>query len=124
MPVYGTPPGTPVAIYPGDFPFPLFGTGSQGGPFAGEIVTAGEKSIAMARGVDTWAGNTYTTFEILWLAAGTCIIQGANQDVDASYVTLYTSTSVTTDNYTDVASWSFYRVLSSSNGTLLVLAKR
>ena len=80
--------------------------------------------MAMARAVDKWAGNTITTFQISWAATGTCIIQGANQDVPGAYETLYTSTGMALDTYSDGNSWSFYRVLSSSNGTLLVLAKR
>lgn len=121
MPLYGVAQagGVLTAIQPGDS-ITLF---------AAETLTAPQASVAFNRGYSPSATDAGTTFQILFASAptSTLAIQGSNLDVDADYVTLYTSTSKQQDGYTDIGRWAFYRaklLTQSGGGAVTVIAQR
>lgn len=121
MPAYVA--GRAPDLRPGDMGYSIFdGT---------ETPSAGLSSLAFARGQSPSGADQGTTFSISFPSASpnaTVLIQGSNQDVDAQYQTLWTSTGLQYDNFTDdVGRWAFYRSqLSaySSGGMPAVIAKR
>lgn len=122
MPAYGTPQagGVLTSLIPGDPLHYLFNA---------ETLTAPIASIAFSRGTGTADGTPEMTFQISFVSAPTAVvvIQGSNQDIDALYATLWTSTNTQDDNYTDTARWAFYRarlVSQSGGGALTVTVKR
>jgi hypothetical protein len=87
--------------------------------FNAEVLTAPQASVAFSRANAPGAQTTYT-FSIDYASAPTAVmtIQGSNTDVDADYVTLYTSTSIQHDFWTDTGAWKYYRaaLVSQSGG--------
>lgn len=94
-----------------------------------EIPGASIKSAPFSRGESPSGSDQGSTFSMDFVSAPTAVvlIQGANVDAEANYVTLWTSTNTQHDNYTDTARWAFYRaVLStySAGGMPVVRVKR
>jgi hypothetical protein len=90
------------AVYPGD-DYTLFNA---------EVVATGSTSVAFVRAMAPNATQTAMTFSIDWAAVptgSTIVIQASNTDLDADYVTVYTSTALQHDLYTDVGQSAFYR---------------
>lgn len=122
MPSYSTlqAGGVKTALMPGDS-LALFNN---------EAVTTGESSISFNRARGPIGADSGTTFSIDWAASptgSTVVIQVANQDVDADYVTVYTSTAKQHDAYTDIGRAKFYRAqvtTYSAGGNLTVIAQR
>lgn len=129
MPLYGvaqaggnqTSPGLNLTdVSPGDT-FILFNA---------ETLTAPQASVAFNRGFGPGMSDQGTTFQIKFAATpvtGTLAIQGSNVDIDGSYETLYTSTNVQYDSYTDTGRWRFYRaklLTQSAGGAVTVIAQR
>jgi hypothetical protein len=122
MPVYGSPQsgGVLTALAPGDT-LTLFG--------AAESLTAPVSSIAFARQMGPGETDAGTTFTIDFAAAPTSsvLIQGSNQDIDATYQTLLTSSNKQHDNLTDTGRWKYYRAQlasQSAGGAVTVIAQR
>lgn len=119
-PIYTPKPGLNLtSLGPGEF-MKLFDA---------EVVAAGQASIAISRGNSPSAADNGITFQIIWASAPTAVIeiQGSNVDVDADYETLYSSSNVRYDNYTDTVRWQYYRakVISySAGGACTVNAQR
>lgn len=119
MPAYVA--GQACDLRPGDPFYNLFnGT---------ETPAAVMPSVAFARGQSPSGADQGTTFQISFASAPTAVvlIQGANQDVEALYETLWTSTNTQYDNYTDTTRWAFYRAkisTYSAGGMPVVTAKR
>jgi hypothetical protein len=99
------------ALYPGDS-LTLFNAETPG---------AGVASIAFCRAEGASQNDAGTTFQIDAATVGV-EIQGANQDLDAEYRTVFTST-IAKDNYTDTTRWAFYRAV-SAGGVTTVIAQR
>lgn len=122
MPNYGTPQsGGLTALAPGESMY-LFGSAA-----AGETPTAPQASIPFARVISASQSDQGTTFQIIFTASPTAVveIQASNVDVPGDYVTVYTSTNTQFDAYTDVGRSAFYRArLLSGTGTLTVIAQR
>ena len=100
----------------------LFGSAA-----AGETPAAPQASIPLARAISASQSDQGTTFQIIFTASPTAVveIQASNVNVDADYVTVYTSTNTQFDAYTDVGRSAFYRArLLSGSGTLSVIAQR
>lgn len=121
MPVYGVPQsgGVLACISPGES-ITLFNA---------ETLTAPQASVAFNRGNSPSLSDQGTTFQILFATAptSTLAIQGSNVDVDAAYVTLFTSTSKQQDSYTDTQRFAFYRaklLTQSAGGAVTVIAQR
>lgn len=122
MPNYGTVQsgGVVTSLQPGESML-LWNAESPSAPVA---------SIPFNRapgpGPDADAG---TTFTISFASAPTATIdiQAANQDVDAQYITIFTSTNKQVDSFTDGQRFAFYRAKltsQSAGGALTVLAQR
>lgn len=112
MPNYGTPQsGGLTALAPGESMY----------LFNAETPAASTASIPFARAISASQNDAGTTFQILAAAAGV-LIQCSNVDVDADYVTVYTSVSAH-DAYTDIGRSAFYRAV-SPGGLLTVIAQR
>lgn len=97
--------------------------------FNAESPAAPQASVAFARGYSPSGDDAGITFQISFAVAPTAVvaIQGSNVDLDAAYETLYTSTNVQFDNYTDTTRWAFYRaklVTQSAGGALTVRVQR
>ncbi len=115
MPTYGTPQAGSnslgaafnlTSLVPGD-KFTLFdGT---------ETAASGLKSVAISRGYSPTGSNTMT-FYVSGAPAGTTVdIQGANEDVDASYLTLSTITPVSGNGaYSDDGTAQYLRATLSA----------
>lgn len=120
---------------------PLYGVAQAGGVltclipgdsmtlFAAETLTAPQASVAFNRGESPSGNDQGCTFQILFATAptSTLAIQGSNLDVDADYVTLFTSTSKQQDGYTDTGRWAFYRaklLTQSAGGAVTVNVQR
>jgi hypothetical protein len=121
MPNYGMPQagGTLTALQPGDSMY----------LFNAEAPAAPQASIAFARGYSPSGDDSGITFQILFAAAPTAqvVIQASNVDADANYQTVFTSTNLQNDNYTDTVRWKFYRaklVSQSAGGALTLIASR
>ena len=122
MPNYNTlqAGGTVTAIQPGDS-ITLFNA---------EAPAAGQASISFATGYSPGGGPAHAiTFTIDYAAAPTAVmvIQGSNRDIDADYQTLYTSTSIQHDSYSDGGGYAYYRAkqISESGGQpVTVIAQR
>lgn len=102
MPNYGTvQAGGIVALYPGDEPYYLFNA---------ESPTAPQASVPFARAMGPTQGDNGSTFQILYVNAPTAVIaiQGSNIESAADYITVYTSTNLKTDVYTDIGRFAFY----------------
>ena|ERR1019366_7152669 len=122
MPAYNSPQpgGVLTDLRPGD---PLYYLWNA------ETPAAGTASVAFCRGQSPSGSDEGMTFQMSWAVAptGTVVIQGANQDIDALYETLWTSTSTQLDNYTDTTRRTFYRaklVEYAAGGALTVSVKR
>lgn len=98
--------------------------------FNNEAVVNGEASIPFNRANGPSGDDAGTTFSIDWQNAptgSTVVIQASNTDVDANYVTVYTSTAQQHDLYTDIGRSKFYRAkvtTYASGGNLTVTAQR
>ena len=97
--------------------------------FNAETLTAPQASIAISIGPAVGGGYAPLTFDIEFAAAptATVAIQGAMNDVDSAYQTLYTSTSLQQDNYADYGKFRFYRaklLTQSAGGALTVTVSR
>jgi hypothetical protein len=98
--------------------------------FNAETVTAPQSSIAVARGYNPAGGAAVPmVFTIHFAAAPTAsvLIQGSNVDVDAQYQTVFTSTGLQDENYTDYGIFQFYRAQlasQSAGGALTVIVQR
>lgn len=121
MPAYNTPQagGTLTSVIPGDS-YTLFNA---------ESLTAPISSIAFSRGESPSGSDQGMTFQMSFASTPTAVvvIQGSNQDIDALYETIWTSTNTQYDNYTDTTRWAFYRaklVSQSGGGALTVTVKR
>lgn len=121
MPTYGTPQagGVLTSVQPGDA-YTLFNA---------ETPADGTASVAFALANGPAPGENSKTFHIDFAAAPTAVvvIQCANQDVEADYVTVYTSTNTQHDAYTDIGTSAFYRaklVSQSAGGALTVTVQR
>jgi len=122
MPAYSTPQagGVRTCLYPGDS-LALFNA---------EVVTTGEASIPFNRALSPSGSDQGTTFSIDWTdtpTGSTVVIQGSNIDTDGDYITLYTSTAVQHDVYTDIGRYKFYRAKCSTYAagtSLTVIAQR
>jgi hypothetical protein len=120
MPNYGVvQAGGIVALQPGDLYY-LFNT---------ESPTAPQASVSFARAMGPTQGDNGITFQILFASAPTAVvlIQGSNVDTDADYETVYTSTNLQNDSYTDIGRFAFYRaklLSQSAGGALSVIASR
>lgn len=115
MPVYGSPQSGGVTA---------LNTGDSMNLFNAETVAAGTASIPFARG-----NGPGSTFMINFAASPTAVvvIQAANNDVEAEYQTIYTSTNLQVDAYTDIGYSDFYRakrISGSAGGLLTVNVKR
>lgn len=123
MPNYGVVQagGVLTAIQPGDS-IALFNAESPAAP--------PQASVAFCTGYSPGGGAPAPIlFTIDFAAAPTdsLVIQGANQDIDANYQTLYTSTNRQHDFYADAGGFAFYRaklVSQSAGGAVTVIAKR
>jgi hypothetical protein len=129
MPLYGVPQSGPNAtnsglnltsLAPGDGPFYLFNA---------ETLTAPQASVAFARATAFGGADNGTTFNIRFAAAPTAVvvIEAANVDVDANYVSVFTLTDTQIGAYTDIGRSCFYRarlVSQSGGGALTVTAQR
>ncbi len=95
-----------------------------------ETPAAGTPSVAFATGYNPGGGGSKPiTFQILFAAAPTdsLVIQASNQDIDATYETVYTSTNLQYDAYADLGGYAFYRaklVSQSAGGAVSVIVKR
>lgn len=94
-----------------------------------ETPAAALTSLQFSRGQSPSASDQGTTFQIIFPSAPSAVvlIQASNVDVDADYQTVWTSTNLQNDNYTDTTRWAFYRAkLStySSGGMPVVVVKR
>src|SRR5690242_19474504 len=118
MPNYGTPQsGGLTALAPGESMY----------LFNAETPAAPQASIPFARAISASQDDAGTTFQIIFDAAPTAVvdIQCSNVDIDADYITVYTSTDTQFDAYTDIGRSAFYRAkLVSGGGTLTVIAQR
>lgn len=129
MPLYGVsqsgfngPPneGLNLALLiPGDGPYFLFNA---------ETLTPPQASVAFARGLGPNGQKGPIVFTISYASSPTAVlvIQGADTDLDADYITLSTSTNVQNDFYTDLGLFSFYRaklVSQSGGGAVTVKAE-
>ena len=117
MPNYASIPAT--ALQPGD----------ALALFSAETLTAPQASIAIARAQGPGGVDGGVTFSMQFAAAPTSslTIQGANQDIEAAYQTIATSTNKQQDVYTDTGRWAFYRARlasQSAGGALTVIAQR
>lgn len=98
--------------------------------FNAETITAPEASIAIAIGPNPGGGYAPLAFDIEFSAAvvtASTLIQGAMNDVDPAYQTLFTSTNLQQDNYGDLGKFRFYRAKlasQSAGGTLTVTVSR
>src|SRR5271156_5775923 len=101
MPAYGTvQAGGLTCLFPG----------TQCYLFKAETISAPESSIAVSVGGPP--GYTTATFQIIFASAPTAVvnIQASMVDVDADYVTLFTSTNQQFDSFSDVnGGFKFYR---------------
>lgn len=73
------------------------------------------------------AGTSFTIDFAAAATGSTVVIQASNQDVDADYQTVFTSTAKQHDAYTDIGRSKFYRALCSTyaaGGNLTVIASR
>lgn len=119
MPLYNDPLG-PTACVPGDSLVLFDGTETPG---------SSVKSIALARQMGPQPGPAGIVFTISFGSSPTDAleIQASNEDVDAEYITLQTSTNTQNDYYADAGNFAFYRaVLStySAGGMPRVIAQR
>jgi hypothetical protein len=126
MPLYGALPnnssaaGQPAtSVYPGD----------AVALFNAEQPAAGDASISIC--IPPAPGGTYRpiVFDIQFAAvpAGDIQIQGAMEDKEAAFQTLYTSTAKQQDFYNDDGGFAFYRARNSSSvggGNLTVAVRR
>lgn len=120
MPNYGSGTnGSPIAIAPGD----------RVALFAAESPTAPQASVAICPFPNFVGGPPRSlVFTISWAAAPTTAvlqIQGANDDLDASYNAnvLHTTTNTQNDFYADLGQFAFYRaklVSQSAGGAVTV----
>ena len=130
MPAYGalanvpTAKGqNPAALYPGDS-MALFSAE------ASTAIAGYPNGTSMAVSIPPHPGGYKPiSFDIEFATAptGIILIQGAMQDVDASYQTLYTSTSKQQDTYADYGGFVFYRArltTSSGGGNVTVTVRR
>lgn len=97
--------------------------------FNNETPNPPQASIAFRRAPGRTDDDQGVTFSIAFAAAATdsLLIQGSNQDIDAQYQTLYTSTNKQFDLYTDIGRWAFYRAKLASQaagGAVTVIAQR
>jgi hypothetical protein len=97
--------------------------------FNAESPTAPQASVQFARGVSPSGNDAGMTFEIDFAVAPTAVvlIEASNTDIDADYQTVWTSTNLQHDNYTDTARWAFYRAALSTysaGGALTVKVQR
>lgn len=98
--------------------------------FNAETVTSNEASIPFNRANGPSGDDAGTTFSIDWETTptgSTVLIQVANQDVDADYVTVYTSTALQHDVYTDIGRARYYRAKVApyaAGGKLTLIANR
>lgn len=118
MPLYGSI--GPTACIPGDTLVLFSGSETPG---------ANVKSIALSRATGAGDQPSGIVFTIDFATASTdvVLIQAANEDTDAKYQTLYTSTNLQHDFYPDQGNFAFYRtVLStySAGGMPQVVAQR
>ena len=121
MPDYGVAQagGVLTSLQPGDS-YTLFNA---------ETPTAPQASVAFAFSVGPNPGNNSKTFHIDFASAPTAVvdIQAANADVDADYITVYTSTNLQHDAYTDIGTSAFYRAKlasQSAGGAITVTVQR
>jgi hypothetical protein len=98
--------------------------------FAAETIAAApQASIAIAIGPALGAGYAPINFDIEFAAAPTSSvqIQGAMNDTNSAYQTLYTSTNKQQDYYGDVGKFRFYRAYlasQSAGGAITVTVSR
>ena len=95
-----------------------------------ETPGAGVKSVAFSRGAGSGpvpGGGITFTIDFPSSSTDSLVIQAANQDVDADYQTIFTSTNNRHDNFTDTVFYEFYRaelVTYSGGGMPVVIAQR
>lgn len=93
--------------------------------FNAESPTAPQASVAFNRGP---AVGTITPSPLVFTiaaASGTVDIQASNQDVDATYQSQNTSTSLAHDSYSDQGIFAYYRAkLTAGTGPVTVIVQR
>src|ERR1017187_4627550 len=132
MPAYGALPNVPtatgqppVALAPGDS-MALFN--AEASATVAAYFGGSGASIAVAISPHP-GGYKPIAFDVEFATAptGNVLIQGAMQDTDSSYQTLYTSTTKQRDNYADYGGFVFYRAkptTSSGGGNPTVTVRR
>lgn len=98
--------------------------------FNGEAGSANPSSVAFSNAMSPVQISDPIQFTISWDAissGGTTVnIQGANQDLDAQYQTLFQSVNMTLDKYTDTGNFRYYRATVSgyaNGGNVTVIAQ-
>ena len=94
--------------------------------FNAETLTAPQASVAFAVAYSVNGEPVTKTFTMDFASSPTAalLIQGANVDTDANYQTLYTSTNIQHDNYTDTLAFKYYRAKLSTGGSSNALTVR
>lgn len=123
MPFYGVlqTGGVLTCVNPGDTYTLLNGTETYG--------SLPQASVAFSRGVGEGLQPSGIVFTISYPTTPTAVIeiQGSNQDIAATYQTLYTSNNLQNDYYADAGLFAFYRavlVSQSAGGSPTVIAQR
>ena len=128
MPNYGTPQAGFNQTSPGLNLTTLL-PGDRLALFNAETPTAPQASVAFARGYAPQGQPPRITFTVAFAAQPTAVvqIQGANQDLDAQYQTLFSSAvNDQTSSYVDNGCFAFYRARLDSQtagGALTVIAQ-